>query len=105
MPLPCYVVVVTYQKLLQSCICSGLGAHMLLSVTEQSCIVHHGIEVLHQPCREGINFALTRPEDHTPGAPPPYIQFLSVLGEFSNRLLDVDRTGKKGVLVYLQVSL
>ena len=78
---------------------------MLLSVAEQSCIVYHGIEVLHQPCREGINFALTRPEDHTPGAPPPYIQFLSVLGEFSNRLLDVDRTGKKGVLVYLQVSL
>ncbi|CAI7999749.1 Cohesin subunit SA-2 [Geodia barretti] len=55
--------------------------------------------------REGINFALTRPEDHTPGAPPPYIQFLSVLGEFSNRLLDVDRTGKKGVLVYLQERL
>ena len=55
-------------------------------------------------CREGINFALTRPEDHTPGAPPPYINFLSVLGEFSNRLLEVDRTGKKGVLVFLQVS-
>ena len=60
---------------------------------------------LYQLCREGINFALTRLEDHTPGAPPPYIHFLSVLGEFSNRLLEVDRTGKKGVLVYLQVCL
>lgn len=57
-------------------------------------------------CREGINFALSLPEGHTVtvGAAPPYVDFLSVLGEFSNRLLEVDKTGKKGVLVYLQVS-
>ena len=57
------------------------------------------------PCREGISFVLSsRPDDHVAGAPPPYIDFLTVLGEFSNRLIEVDRTGKKGVLVYLQVS-
>ena len=44
------------------------------------------------------------PDDHTPGTPPPQIDFLAILGEFSNRLLEVDRTGKKGVLVYLQVN-
>lgn len=56
-------------------------------------------------CREGINFALSLPVGHTvpAGAAPPYVDFLSVLGEFSNRLLEIDRTGKKGVLVYLQV--
>ena len=57
--------------------------------------------------REGINFALSRPSGISlaDGAPPPYVYFLSVLGEFSNRLLEVDRTGKKGVLVYLQVGV
>lgn len=57
-------------------------------------------------CREGIDFALSLPEGYavTAGAAPPYVDFLSVLGEFSNRLLEVDKTGKKGVLVYLQVS-
>ena len=54
--------------------------------------------------REGINFALSCPEGHVEGTPPPYVAFLSVLGEFSNRLLEVDKTGKKGVLVFLQVS-
>lgn len=56
-------------------------------------------------CREGINFALSLPVGHTvtAGAAPPYVDFLSVLGEFSNRLLEIDRTGKKGVLVFLQV--
>lgn len=55
--------------------------------------------------REGINFALSLPVGHTvtAGAGPPYVDFLSVLGEFSNRLLEIDRTGKKGVLVFLQV--
>lgn len=57
--------------------------------------------------REGIHFALSRPDSHTvaDGTPPPYVDFLSVLGEFSNRLLEVDKTGKKGVLVYLQVCV
>ena len=55
-------------------------------------------------CREGITFALSHPEGLVEGAPPPYVDFLSVLGEFSNRLLEVDKTGKKGVLVFLQVS-
>ena len=41
----------------------------------------------------------------TSGSSPPYLNFLTVLGEFSNRLLEVDKTGKKGVLVYLQVRL
>lgn len=56
-------------------------------------------------CREGINFALSLPDGITIGAPPPYVKFLTVLSEFSNRLLEVDRTGKKGVLVYLQVRM
>ena len=59
------------------------------------------------PLREGIQFALSRPDGQpaADGAPPPYLDFLTVLGEFSNRLLEVDKTGKKGVLVYLQVCL
>ena len=51
-------------------------------------------------------FALSRPdEDDEPLSPPPNLEFLLVLSEFSPRLLEIDRTGKKGVAVYLQGQL
>lgn len=56
--------------------------------------------------RDGIVFALSRPdEDADPLSPPPNLEFLLVLSEFSPRLLEIDRTGKKGVAVYLQGQL
>ena len=56
--------------------------------------------------RDGIVFALSRPDgDDNPLSPPPNLEFLLVLSEFSPRLLEVDRTGKKGVAVYLQGQL
>ena len=51
--------------------------------------------------REGIQYALSG----SGSAVPRYVDFLQVLAEFSNRLLEVDKTGKKGVLVYLQVCV
>ena len=51
-------------------------------------------------------FALSRPnEDDEPLSPPPNLEFLLVLSEFSPRLLEIDRIGKKGVAVYLQGQL
>ena len=51
-------------------------------------------------------FALSRPnEDDEPLSPPLNLEFLLVLSEFSPRLLEIDRTGKKGVAVYLQSQL
>lgn len=56
--------------------------------------------------RDGIVFALSQPDgDGDPLAPPPNLDFLLVLSEFSPRLLEVDRIGKKGVAVYLQKQL
>ena len=54
--------------------------------------------------REGILFALSRPddEDSDPYTPPPYLDFLLVLTEFCHRLLFVDRVGENsGVLPFL----
>lgn len=51
-------------------------------------------------------FALSRPnEDDELLSPPPNLEFLLVLSEFSPRLLEIDRIGKKGVAVYLQGQL
>ena len=51
-------------------------------------------------------FALSRPnEDDEPLSTPPNLEFLLVLSEFSPRLLEIDRIGKKGVAVYLQGQL
>ncbi len=51
-----------------------------------------------------MQFALSRPddEDTDPTSPPPNLEFLVVLSEFSFRLLDVDRTGTNGILTYLR---
>lgn len=54
--------------------------------------------------REGILFALSRPDDEEsdPYTPPPYLDFLLVLTEFCHRLLFVDRVGENsGVLPFL----
>ena len=47
--------------------------------------------------RDGIQYALAKVGDTLLN-----LDFLEVLAEFSWRLLEVDRTGKKGVLAYLQ---
>jgi len=73
----------------------------------------HLMRCLHGYCtllvlvyRDGIVFALSQPDgDGDPLAPPPNLDFLLVLSEFSPRLLEVDRIGKKGVAVYLQKQL
>lgn len=58
--------------------------------------------------RDGIVFALSKSpgkkeeEEEDPLAPPPHLDFLLVLSEFSFRLLDVDRHGNKGVIPYLK---
>ena len=59
-------------------------------------------------CRDGITFALEQLEDTVEGGtpvPPPNLDFLQVLSEFTYRLLEVDRTGKKGVAAYLEDQL
>ena len=59
-------------------------------------------------CRDGITFALEQLEDTVEGdtpTPPPNLDFLQVLSEFIYRLLEVDRTGKKGVAAYLEDQL
>ena len=54
-------------------------------------------------CREGILFAVSRPDtDSDPYTPPPFLDFLLVLIEFCHRLLYVDRVGENsGVLPFL----
>lgn len=60
-------------------------------------------------CREGIVFSMSRetkrsgPVDHS--KPPPHLDFLFILVEFSHRLLVVDRCGDKGVLPFLTKQL
>ena len=59
-------------------------------------------------CREGIVFAMSRHEttgevDHS--KPPPHVDFLLILAEFSHRLLVVDRCGERGVLPFLMKQL
>ena len=53
--------------------------------------------------REGILFAVTRPDPESdPYTPPPYLDFLIILTEFCHRLLFVDRVGENsGVLPFL----
>ena len=55
--------------------------------------------------REGIQFALSRQDGQSDTEPPSNLEFLLVLAEFSFRLLEVDRTGRKGVLAYLETQL
>ncbi len=61
--------------------------------------------------REGIQFALTgldsslTLDELDDMDPPPNIDFLMVLNEFSHRLLALDRTGEKGVVSFLDQQL
>lgn len=61
--------------------------------------------------REGIQFALSGVDSDLSLAevkemdPPPNIDFLMILNEFSHRLLAVDRTGEKGVIAFLMEHL
>ena len=41
----------------------------------------------------------------TPDGPPYNLDFLEILTELSSRLLEVDRSGNKGLLVYLNDRL
>ena len=47
--------------------------------------------------REGIKLALQGSTADESQTPPPSLDFLEVIAEFSYRLLTVDRTGQKGV--------
>ena len=47
--------------------------------------------------REGIKLALQGRNAGESLTPPPFLDFLEVISEFSYRLLTVDRTGQKGV--------
>lgn len=58
--------------------------------------------------REGIMFTMSRhgvsgQVNHS--KPPPNLDFLYILTEFSHRLLMVDRTGERGVLPFLMKQL
>jgi len=56
--------------------------------------------------REGIAYALEGlDKTSTPSEPPYNLDFLEVLTELSSRLLEVDRSGNKGLLVYLNDQL
>lgn len=63
--------------------------------------------------REGIVFAMSRHQPPTSGQeanvdfnqPPPHINFLYILSEFSNRLLAIDRSGDRGVVPFLMKQL
>ena len=59
-------------------------------------------------CREGILFALSRQGSGKKvdyNKPPPHLNFLFILAEFSHRLLAVDRSGERGVLPFLMKQL
>ncbi len=61
--------------------------------------------------REGVQFALEGLDSRLSldevlaMDPPPNIDFLMILNEFSPRLLAVDRTGEKGVISFLESQL
>ena len=58
------------------------------------------------PCREAIVYALEGlDKTATPDGPPYNLDFLEILTELSSRLLEVDRSGNKGLLVYLNDQL
>lgn len=65
------------------------------------------ITLLHSlPYREGIAYALEGLDKTTsPDGPPYNLDFLEILTELSSRLLEVDRSGNKGLLVYLNDQL
>ena len=69
--------------------------------------LHSGSTLCLLSCRDGITFALQQLEDTVGDAPtpPPNLDFLQILSEFSYRLLEVDRSGKKGVATYLEDQL
>ncbi|XP_076097858.1 cohesin subunit SA-2-like isoform X2 [Mytilus galloprovincialis] len=53
--------------------------------------------------KEGILFSLSRPDDHRDhSGPPPYLTFLEILSEFTNKLMKPDR---RVVLAYLDKNL
>ena len=54
--------------------------------------------------REGIAYALDG-IDNTSSDPPYNLDFLEILAELSSRLIEVDRSGNKGLLVYLKEQL
>jgi len=54
--------------------------------------------------REGIVYALDG-IDNTSSDPPYNLDFLEILAELSSRLIEVDRSGNKGLLVYLKEQL
>ena len=67
---------------------------------------------IHVPmlCREGILFAMSRKPGELGGRvdhnkPPPHLNFLFILSEFSYRLLAVDRCGERGVIPFLMKQL
>lgn len=56
--------------------------------------------------REGIAYALEGLDKLAPPTDAPYnLDFLEILTELSSRLLEVDRSGNKGLLVYLNDQL
>ena len=56
--------------------------------------------------RDGITYALEGlDKTTTPDDPPHNVDFLEILTELSSRLLEVDRSGNKGLLVYLNDQL
>ena len=54
--------------------------------------------------REGIAYALEG-LDKTSSDPPYNIDFLEILAELSSRLIEVDRSGNRGLTVYLKEQL
>lgn len=64
--------------------------------------------------REGIVFAMSRnlPQPVVGqevrvdfNKPPPHINFLYILSEFSHRLLAIDRSGERGIIPFLMKQL
>lgn len=49
--------------------------------------------------RDGIKFALQRENDEDILTPPPQLDFIEVIAEFSFRLVNVDISGDKGMYV------
>ncbi|XP_032234908.2 cohesin subunit SA-1 isoform X2 [Nematostella vectensis] len=57
--------------------------------------------------REGIKYSLSRPQGKRQSpkkaeGPPPNLAFLDILGEFSFRLIQQDKSGRNGILAFLE---